>query len=101
MEIYDLMSIAAEGYEKRQVNVFFQNDLFKTRVIVLEAVEKFLSANAFLCDDLMLSKVKCLIKKNEETFYSLRDQVSLQDPALLSMDQNLELDDGCSDKSKK
>lgn len=37
MEIYDLMSIAAEGYEKRQVNVFFQNDLFKTRVIVLEA----------------------------------------------------------------
>ena len=37
MEIFDLMNLAAQGYDNRQVNVFYQNDLFKTRVIVLEA----------------------------------------------------------------
>jgi len=35
MEIFDLMKLEAQGYENRAVNVFYQNDLFKTRVIVL------------------------------------------------------------------
>ena len=36
METFDLLNLEAKGYEKRNVNVFFENDLFKTRVIVLE-----------------------------------------------------------------
>lgn len=36
MEIFDLLNLSAESYENRNVNVFFQNDLFKARVIALE-----------------------------------------------------------------
>ena len=35
--VFDLMSMDAEDYDKRDLNVFFQNDLFKTRVIDLKA----------------------------------------------------------------
>jgi hypothetical protein len=35
--IFDLINFETEDYENRSVNVLFQNDLFKTRVIVLEA----------------------------------------------------------------
>ena len=37
MKIFDLMALEAEGYEKRRINVLFENDLFKTRIIVLDA----------------------------------------------------------------
>ena len=40
METFDLLNLEAEGYEKRNVNVFFENDLFKTRVIVLKPEQK-------------------------------------------------------------
>ena len=37
METFDLMDLVAQGYENRQVNVFYQNDFFKARVIAIEA----------------------------------------------------------------
>lgn len=37
MDIFDLMNVKAQGYENRGVNVIYQNDQFKVRVIVLEA----------------------------------------------------------------
>ncbi|MDZ7797976.1 MAG: hypothetical protein U5N56_13495 [Candidatus Marinimicrobia bacterium] len=45
MKIVDLMELQAEGYEKRNVNVFFQNDLFKAVVIVLEVVRQGTAAS--------------------------------------------------------
>lgn len=86
MEIYDLMSIAAEGYEKRKVNVFFQNDLFKTRVIVLEAGGKIPECQMDSYVMFYVVKGEVLIKKNEETSILKENQVFITEPALLSME---------------
>lgn len=86
MEIYDLISIAAEGYEKRQVNVFFKNDLFKTRAIVLEAGGKIPECQMDSYVMFYVVKGEVLLKKNEETSILKENQVFITEPALLSME---------------
>jgi len=36
MRIFDLMNLKSEAYQNREKNVFFQNELFKTRIIDLK-----------------------------------------------------------------
>jgi len=86
MEIYDLMNLDAQGYEKRQVNVFFQNDLFKTRVIVLEAGGKIPECQMDTYVMFYVVKGEVLLKKNDETAVLKENQVFITDPALLSME---------------
>lgn len=40
MKIFDLMKLEDESFEKRRMNVFFQNDMFSTRLINLKPGEK-------------------------------------------------------------
>ena len=86
MEIFDLMSLEAEGYEKRNVNVFFENDLFKTRVIVLEPEQKIPECMMDSFVMFYVVKGEVLLRKNEESTILKENNVFITEPALLSME---------------
>lgn len=86
MGIFDLMRLEAEGYENRGVNVFFQNDLFKTRVIVLEAGGKIPECQMESYVMFYVVKGEVLLKKNGESSILKENQVFITEPALLSME---------------
>lgn len=86
MKIFDLMNLEAQGYENRQVNVFFQNKLFKTRVIVLEAGGKIPECQMESYVMFYVVKGEVLLKKNDESSTLKENQVFITEPALLSME---------------
>ncbi len=86
MEIFDLINIETEGYDKRAVNVFFQNDLFKTRVIVLEAGGKIPQCQMDSFVIFYVVKGEVLLRKNDESSTLKENQVFITEPALLSME---------------
>jgi quercetin dioxygenase-like cupin family protein len=86
MEIFDLMKLEAEGYENRKVNVFFQNDLFKARVIVLEAGEKIPECQMESYVMFYVVKGEVLLQKNGESSILKENQVFITEPALISME---------------
>ncbi len=88
MEIFDLMDLAAEGYENRHVNVFYQNDFFKTRVIVLEVGGKIPECQMDTYVMFYVVKGEVLIKKNDETSVLKENQVLITEPAKISMESN-------------
>jgi len=85
MEIYDLMELAAQGYENRLMNVFYQNDLFKTRVIILEAGGEIPACQMDTYVMFYVVKGEVLLRKNDETSVLRENQVFITEPALLSM----------------
>jgi quercetin dioxygenase-like cupin family protein len=86
MKIFDLMNLEVEGYENRNVNVFFKNDLFKTRVIVLKQGQKIPECQ--MNDFVMFYVVKgeILLRKNDEESILKENQLFITEPALLSME---------------
>jgi len=86
MEIFDLMNMTAQGYENRQVNVFFQNDIFKTRVIVLEAGGKIPECQMDSYVIFYVVKGEVSLKKNDETSILKENQVFITEPALVAME---------------
>ena len=88
MNIFDLMNLEAEGYENRNVNVFFKNDFFKTRVIVLKQGQKIPECQ--MNDFVMFYVVKgeVLLRKNDEESILKENQIFITEPALLSMEAN-------------
>lgn len=86
MDIFDLMKLEAEGYENRNVNVFFQNDLFKTRVIVLEAGGKIPECQMESYVMFYVIKGEVLLQKNSESSILKENQVFITEPALISME---------------
>ncbi len=86
MEIFDLMDLNAEGYENRKVNVFFQNERFKTRVIVLEAGGKIPECRMDSFVMFYVIKGEVLMKKNSESSVLKENQVFITEPALVSME---------------
>ena len=85
MKIFDLMNIEAEGYEKRNVNVFFKNDLFKTRVIVLEAGGEIPPCDMDSFVMFYVVKGEVILSKNDESSVLKENQVFISEPTLLSM----------------
>lgn len=86
METFDLLNLEAEGYEKRNVNVFFENDLFKTRVIVLEPEQKIPECMMDSFVMFYVVKGEVLLRKNEESTILKENHVFITEPALLSME---------------
>lgn len=88
MKIFDLMNLEAKGYEKRNVNVFFKNDIFKTRVIVLEAGGKIPECQMDSYVLFYVVKGEVILNKNNESSILKENQVFISEPALLSMASN-------------
>ncbi len=88
MIIFDTMNLEAESYENRKVNVFFENDLFKTRVIVLKQGEKIPECQ--MSDYVMFYVVKgeIMLRKNAEESILKENKLFITEPALLSMETN-------------
>lgn len=86
MKIFDLLNLEVEGYEDRNVNVFFQNDLFKTRIIVLEAGGKIPECQMDSFVIFYIVKGEVLLKKNDESSILKENQVFITEPALVSME---------------
>jgi quercetin dioxygenase-like cupin family protein len=80
------MDLEAQGYENRGVNVFFQNDLFKSRVIVLEAGGKIPECQMDSFVMFYVVKGEVLLRKNDESSILKENQVFITEPALLSME---------------
>lgn len=85
MKIFDLMGLEAQGYENRQVNVFFQNDMFKARVIVLEAGGSIPECHMETHVMFYVVKGEVILRKNDETSVLKENQVFITEPAILSM----------------
>ena len=86
MEIFDLMNLEDEGYQKRNVNVFFQNDLFKTRIITLEAGGKIPECQMDSFVMFYVVKGEVFLRKNDESATLKENQVFITEPALVSME---------------
>ncbi len=86
MKIFDLMNMEAEGYEKRNVNVFFQNDDFKTRVITLEPGGKIPECQMDSHVIFYVVKGEVTIHKNSESSALQENHVFITEPALVSME---------------
>lgn len=86
MEIFDLMSLEAQGYENRNVNVFFQNELFKTRTIVLEAGGKIPECQMESFFMFYVVKGEVLLRKNSEFSVLKENQLFISEPAFVSME---------------
>jgi quercetin dioxygenase-like cupin family protein len=86
MQIVDLMELEAQGYEQRQVNVFFQNDRFKARVIVLEAGGKIpdCQMDCYVMFYVVEGEVKLFCDGKASTLK--QKQVFITDPAVVSME---------------
>lgn len=85
MKIFDLMELDAEMHEKRAANVFFKNDIFKTRVIVLEPGGEIPECDMDGYVIFYVVKGKVVLRKNEETSILTENQVFITEPATLSM----------------
>ena len=86
MKIFDLMNIDAESYECREKNVFFQNDLFKTRVIDLKAGQKIPDCQMACFVLFYVVKGEVLLWRNKESAILKENQVFITEPALISME---------------
>ena len=84
--IFDLLSMDAREYDKRSMNVFFQNGLFKVRVINLKAGGKIPDCrmNSFVL--FYVVKGEVVVSKNGEPAALKENQVFITEPALLSME---------------
>jgi quercetin dioxygenase-like cupin family protein len=73
------------SYEQRASNVFFQNELFKTRIIELKQGQKMPECrmDCFVIFHVIEGEVQ--ISKNDETVTLTINQVLITEPALLSM----------------
>jgi quercetin dioxygenase-like cupin family protein len=86
MKIFDLMNLESESYEHREKNVFYQNDLFKTRVIDLKAGQKIPDCQMDCYVMFYVVKGEVLVRKNNESAILKENQVFITKPALLSME---------------
>lgn len=86
MEIFDLSGLSAEGWESRKANVFFENDLFKARVIVLEPGENIPACRMESHVLFYVVKGEVLLRKNDESSVLRENQVFITEPTLLSME---------------
>ena len=86
MEIFDLMNMDTETYEKRNMNVFFQNDLFKTRVIDLPPGQKIPACQMDCFVMFYVVEGEVLLRKNEESAILKENHVFITEPAVLSME---------------
>lgn len=86
MEIFDCMNLQAQGYENRKVNVIYQNETFKTRIIVLEAGGKIPECQMDTHVMFYVVKGEVLLKMNQEVSVLKENQVFISEPALLSME---------------
>lgn len=85
MEIFDLMNLEAAEYKNRSVNVFFQNNLFKVRVIVLEAGGEIPECQMESYVMFYVVQGEVLLQKNTESSLLKENQVLITEPAMLSM----------------
>ena len=86
MEIFDLLNLSAESYENRNVNVFFQNDLFKARVIALEPDGKIPECKMESYVMFYVVRGEVLLRKNGESTPLREGQVFISEPALIAME---------------
>jgi mannose-6-phosphate isomerase-like protein (cupin superfamily) len=86
MEIFDLKNLQAQGYENRKVNVIYQNDVFKTRIIVLEAQGKIPKCQMDTHVMFYVVEGEVILHKNNETSVLKENQLFISEPALLSME---------------
>jgi len=86
MKTFDLMKLEPEGKEDKGTEVFFQNEMFKTRVIVLEAGGKIPPCDMDMFVMFYVVKGEVLVKKNEESTVLKENQVFISEPAVLSME---------------
>ena len=85
MKIIDLMAAKVASYEKREVNVLYQNDIFKTRLIELEAGGSIPDCQMATYVLFQVINGQVDITRNGETSHLRQGMLLITEPALLSM----------------
>lgn len=85
MNIFNLMDLEVQPFERRGANVFFQNDLFKVRVIALEPGGEIPDCQMEEYVLFFVAQGEVCLKKNGEEVCLKANQVLIAEPALLSM----------------
>ena len=83
------MNMEAQKYENRGVNVFYQNELFKTRIIVLGAKEKIPECEMETYVMFYVVSGEVLLRRNGESSTLRENQLFITEPASLSMETTL------------
>ena len=78
--------MAAEPHERRHVNVFFQNELFKTRIISLEEGGRIPECTMDSFVLFYVVKGEVMLSKGSETAALGEGQLFISEPAILSME---------------
>ncbi len=82
---FDLMNLKVEDVENEGSNVFFQNDVFKTRLIVLKAGASISPCQMHTFVIFFVVEGEVVLKRNEESSVLKQNQIFITEPALLSM----------------
>ncbi|NCA99062.1 MAG: hypothetical protein EOM03_05180 [Clostridia bacterium] len=86
LEIFDLLTMSAQSYENRRVNVFYETEQFKTRVINLEPggeIPQCVMAS-YVLFYVVSGEIK--LSKNGEFAILKEHQVFITEPATLAME---------------
>jgi len=86
MEIFDLAGMAAEPHERRNINVFYQSERFKTRIISLEAGGKIPECVMESYVMFLVIKGEVRLNKGAETATLRENHLFISEPATLSME---------------
>jgi len=86
MKVFDLVNLESMAYEQREKKIFFQNDLFKTKVIDLKPGQKIPDCQMDCFVMFYVVKGKVLLRKNDESATLKENQVCISEPALFSME---------------
>ena len=85
MKIFDFAKMSTKSYENRDKNVFFQNELFKTKTINLKEGESIPDCQMDCFVIFYVIKGEVLLRKNGHEATLKEKQVFITEPALLSM----------------
>ena len=85
MAVFDLQHLETHGYEDRGKNVFYENELFKTRIIELEPGGGMPDCRMECFVIFYVVGGEVIVRKNNEPTTLKEDQVFITEPALLSM----------------
>jgi len=86
LEIFDLVTMSAQNYENRRINVFYETERFKTRIINLEPGGEIPQCDmaSYVLFYVVTGEIK--LNKNGESAILREHQVFITEPATLAME---------------
>ena len=86
MELFDLINIHVDCKDNKGVKVFYQNELFKSRIIILESNGIIPTCQMETFVMFLVIKGQITLHKNNEMTIVKENQLFISEPSYLSME---------------